>query len=114
MHLAYFSQLARELDLVNVPIVGTKISLVQLSWVTIWAGIWVTSFTAQVWVYSRRALTKPSGLQDLLVGHISHEVCARALEHLTIVGLLVCFIRPLRSLDDKYPTEVSVNWIGSV
>ncbi len=42
----------------------------------------------------------PSGLQDLLVGHLSHGVSAEVLEHLTVVGLLVCFIRPLGSVNE--------------
>jgi hypothetical protein len=64
--------------------------------------IYGTSFTAQVWVYSSQALTKSSGLPDLLVGHVSHGAHAGAFEHQTVFGLLVCFINPLGSVNDTH------------
>jgi hypothetical protein len=55
-----------------------------------WASFRGTIFIAQVWVYSSQALTKPSGLPDLLIGLVGHEVNAGAFEHLTVDGHLVC------------------------
>jgi len=62
-----------------------------------WANLRGTSLslTAQVWVYSSRALTKPLGLPDLLVGHAcgcSYEV---AVEHLGLFVHLNHFVKCL-------------------
>jgi hypothetical protein len=48
------------------------------------------SLIAQAWVYYCQALTKPSGLPDLLLGHVNgcgHKVAAN---HLGIVAHLDC------------------------
>jgi hypothetical protein len=58
--------------------------------------------TAKLWVYSSQTLTKPSGITDLLVGHVSHGVSVGTLGHLTFIGLLACFVKPPGCVNDKY------------
>jgi hypothetical protein len=49
-----------------------------------------TNLIAQVLVYSSQALTKPSGLPDLLLGHADGCGHVGAVEHLGIVVHLDC------------------------
>jgi hypothetical protein len=54
-----------------------------------------------VWVYSSQALTKPSGLPDLLVALVRHGAHLEVVEHLIIDRNLVCFIRSEGSINDS-------------
>ncbi len=59
------------------------VSLVNLAWFLLShykASLRGTSLTAQVWVYSSQALTKPSSLPELLVGLVGHGVSAGAFD----------------------------------
>ncbi len=66
--IAYFCQSAKGLELVSIlnGFYEVKLGVVILN--PHWASLRETSLTTQVWVYSSQALTKPSGLPDLLVG----------------------------------------------